>query len=131
MAQTADHVVDCTPSPAVAAYTVPRLVHAPPRPVVASLSSHTAVSLRCENIPGMCFPGRRQKDNFAEPKPERDDKNAVGVEPAPSSARVACTHSTVLPPSAQASSETVMSAPRVAIIIYSLYGHITKRVSVP
>ncbi|KAG9311534.1 putative 1,4 benzoquinone reductase [Chiua virens] len=68
----------------------------------------------------MCFPGKRQKDNFAEPRP---DTKADNVELNPSSV------SPLPPPLVSTSSEspeTKMSGPRVAIVIYSLYGHISK-----
>jgi NAD(P)H dehydrogenase (quinone) len=75
----------------------------------------------------MCFPGKRQKHNFAEPKSERKDTKADIVEPIPSSGPV-LSASSPLPsePTASEPPETTTSAPRVAIVIYSLYGHIAK-----
>lgn len=80
----------------------------------------------------MCFPGKRQKRNFAEPKPERKDAKAVTVEPIPSSGPVLSAPSPLhLEPTASEPPEKTISAPRVAIVIYSLYGHIAKRMSFP
>lgn len=68
----------------------------------------------------MCFPGKRQKDNFTEPTPTPlGTKAQVNQPEQPVSAPAA------LPP-LTSTSQTNMSAPRVAIVIYSLYGHITK-----
>ncbi|KAG1860887.1 putative 1,4 benzoquinone reductase [Suillus subluteus] len=71
----------------------------------------------------MCFPGKRQKDTFAEPKPTPlADTKAQPIQPeqpvSPS----------ILPPLSPISqvAQPNMPAPRVAIVIYSLYGHITK-----
>ncbi|KAI9458450.1 putative 1,4 benzoquinone reductase [Boletus coccyginus] len=61
----------------------------------------------------MCFPGKRQRNNFTETNPER---TSAPIPPPP-------------PPSAPTTSErpeTSKSTPRVAIVIYSLYGHIAK-----
>ncbi|KAG0698905.1 putative 1,4 benzoquinone reductase [Suillus ampliporus] len=68
----------------------------------------------------MCFPGKRQKDNFAEPKPTPPDTKAQTNQ---------LPEQPVSPPVPLPLSSTThinMSAPRVAIVIYSLYGHITK-----
>ncbi|KIJ15421.1 benzoquinone reductase [Paxillus involutus ATCC 200175] len=76
----------------------------------------------------MCFPGKRQKNNFAEPKstPSQDTK-AEASEPKPPSPSIPApeTPATSEPPVSD-TSEAKMSAPRVAIVIYSLYGHIAK-----
>ena len=74
----------------------------------------------------MCFPGKRQKDNFSEPKPERKDTKADTTGPNLSSPPAPAPPSE---PTVTESPDTIMSAPRVAIVIYSLYGHITKRMS--
>lgn len=80
----------------------------------------------------MCFPGKRQKNNFAEPKPERKDTKADKVEPMPSLPPVLSpAPAPLLEPIASEplANNLNMSAPRVAIVIYSLYGHIAKRMS--
>nr|AAQ24592.1 NADH-quinone oxidoreductase [Gloeophyllum trabeum] len=59
----------------------------------------------------MCFPSRRQKANFT------DDEQK---QPASSNSKAPAAASTA--PAAPA----VMSSPKVAIVIYSLYGHIAK-----
>ena len=86
-------------------------------------------------IPGMCFPGKRQKDAFAEPKPTPTDTKAHPASSDPSSytpVSSAAPHY-YSPPSFvspnNASNHKMSSGPRVAIIIYSLYGHIAKRSS--
>ncbi|KAG1786419.1 hypothetical protein EV424DRAFT_119845 [Suillus variegatus] len=67
----------------------------------------------------MCFPGKRQKDNFTEPKPTPLDTKAPANQPEhPVSPPV-------LPPLSSLS-QTNMPTPRIAIVTYSLYGHITK-----
>ncbi|KAK0447057.1 flavoprotein WrbA [Armillaria borealis] len=62
----------------------------------------------------MCFPGKRQKDNF-------DD--AIKADP-----KAASTSSQPPPPSTSTakSSPSPAMAPKVAIVIYSMYGHIAK-----
>ncbi|KAG8216617.1 putative 1,4 benzoquinone reductase [Butyriboletus roseoflavus] len=78
----------------------------------------------------MCFPGKRQKDNFSERKQERKDTKTDTTEPRPSSAPVPYTappaQASPSEPTLPQSPDTTMSAPRVAIVIYSLYGHISK-----
>lgn len=70
----------------------------------------------------MCFPGKRQKDNFTEPKPTPLDTKAPANQPEhPVSPPV-------LPPLSSLS-QTNMPTPRIAIVTYSLYGHITKSAS--
>ncbi|KAJ8583471.1 putative 1,4 benzoquinone reductase [Rhizopogon salebrosus TDB-379] len=69
----------------------------------------------------MCFPGKRQKDNFAEPKPTPPDTKAQANQSEKLSSLPA-----PLTQSSTSTSENDMSGPRVAIVIYSLYGHITK-----
>jgi hypothetical protein len=72
----------------------------------------------------MCFPGKRQKDNFAEPKPTPPDTKAQANQSEKLSSLPA-----PLTQSSTSTSENDMSGPRVAIVIYSLYGHITKSAS--
>ncbi|KAG1721006.1 putative 1,4 benzoquinone reductase [Suillus paluster] len=68
----------------------------------------------------MCFPGKRQKANFAETKPTPPDTKAQPIQPPEQSS------SPPVPIPLSSTSQIDMSAPRVAIVIYSLYGHITK-----
>ncbi|KAH7882843.1 putative 1,4 benzoquinone reductase [Phlebopus sp. FC_14] len=66
----------------------------------------------------MCFPGKRQKNNFAEPTPTQPATKAKAEpksDPTPNN-----------PPVTSSSQNETMSPPRVAIVIYSLYGHIAK-----
>ncbi|KAF8438902.1 putative 1,4 benzoquinone reductase [Boletus edulis BED1] len=77
----------------------------------------------------MCFPGKRQKDNFTEPKSGRKATKGDTDESIPSPTPVPAPPPAVPSPSEPATSEpsaNTMSAPRVAIVIYSLYGHISK-----
>ncbi|KIJ63824.1 benzoquinone reductase [Hydnomerulius pinastri MD-312] len=78
----------------------------------------------------MCFPGKRQKNNFAEPKPTQPDTTKAEVaEPKPSSPIPTPdppAPSEPTEPASSSSPEVKMSSPRVAIVIYSLYGHIAK-----
>ncbi|EIW56252.1 uncharacterized protein TRAVEDRAFT_171817 [Trametes versicolor FP-101664 SS1] len=70
----------------------------------------------------MCFPGKRFKKNHS------DDPESAK---APASAAPAPTTTPAPPapapaPATQTAPESTMSSPKVAIIIYSLYGHIAK-----
>lgn len=62
----------------------------------------------------MCFPGKRLKNNHS----DDDDKPAPAKSP-----------SSALAPAVTTAPATTMSAPKVAIVIYTLYGHIAKRTS--
>ena len=66
----------------------------------------------------MCLPNKRQRDNFAE---TGTDKKAAPVASAPA------TQSSSSPPTTQTQTADNMSAPKVAIVIYSMYGHVAKR----
>ena len=57
----------------------------------------------------MCFPGKRLKNIFSD-----DDKKPA---------------STKKPSSSTPAPAPTMSSPKVAIVIYSMYGHIAKRMS--
>jgi len=88
----------------------------------------------------MCFPSKKQKNNFAdtnkeeEPKSIRNGKEANNTKAAPAipteQPNAPLSNSTVpaptLPP-ATTEAPIEMSPPKVAIIIYSMYGHIAKR----
>ncbi|KAH7919830.1 putative 1,4 benzoquinone reductase [Leucogyrophana mollusca] len=74
----------------------------------------------------MCFPGKRQKNNFAEPKPTPADTKAEVVAPEPLPTIPTTDPLSAPEPTSTSSPENTMSSPRVAIVIYSLYGHIAK-----
>ncbi|KZP26025.1 hypothetical protein FIBSPDRAFT_363468 [Athelia psychrophila] len=68
----------------------------------------------------MCFPGKRQKANFTEDK-----------KPATSSATSTSTPASKPTTTTSATASImIMSGPKIAIVIYSMYGHIAKRTSV-
>ena len=69
----------------------------------------------------MCFPSKRQKDNFSssEGKSGTDKKRPTPV--ATSSESPLPTHTTKVQPTDK------MSPPKVAIVIYTMYGHVAKR----
>ncbi|TFK47632.1 NADH-quinone oxidoreductase [Heliocybe sulcata] len=62
----------------------------------------------------MCFPSKRQKNNFTDDEQKK--------KPASSNS----TSKPAAPTSASTTPATVMAAPKVAIVIYSMYGHIAK-----
>jgi len=66
----------------------------------------------------MCFPSKRQGDNFAETKESAADQNPPAVE--------STTTSQQPPPPTQTHTADTMSGPKVAIVIYSMYGHVAK-----
>jgi len=79
----------------------------------------------------MCFPSKRTKDNHKDEtqldqtKPDSSTAPANGSQPA---ATTTTTTTTELPPIAvtEPIDETMSSHPKLAIIIYSMYGHIAK-----
>ncbi|KIM37998.1 benzoquinone reductase [Hebeloma cylindrosporum] len=87
----------------------------------------------------MCFPSKKQKNNFADsnkeetPKSLRNGEKANSTKGAPAVAKpqpdTPISNSTVpaptLPP-VTAEAPIEMSSPKIAIIIYSMYGHIAK-----
>ena len=90
-------------------------------------------------LAAMCFPSKSQKNNFSDkadskPKPtpsrkESTDKaikaeSASSSNPPPAAPVAASTLPTNATPATQEA--TTMSAPKVAIVIYSMYGHIAK-----
>jgi NAD(P)H dehydrogenase (quinone) len=70
----------------------------------------------------MCFPSKRQNDNFSssEGKSETDKKRPTPVATS-SESPPPPTHTTKIQPTDK------MSPPKVAIVIYSMYGHVAKR----
>ena len=70
----------------------------------------------------MCFPSKRQRDNFASAEDKSEtDKKAAPANPSPSQSSP--------PPhiTTKAQDPNKMSGPKVAIVIYSMYGHVAKR----
>jgi NAD(P)H dehydrogenase (quinone) len=69
----------------------------------------------------MCFPSKRQKDNFSssEGKSGTDKKRPTPA--ASTSEPLPPTHTTTI------QSTDKMSPPKVAIVIYTMYGHVAKR----
>ncbi|KAG5719046.1 Minor allergen Alt a 7 [Termitomyces sp. T112] len=79
----------------------------------------------------MCFPNKRQKDNFDDNANQNKSSTKAATTPAASTSAPApqpAVASTVpvLPPVAPYQTEVTTMAPKVAIIIYSTYGHIAK-----
>ncbi|KAM5534733.1 hypothetical protein V8D89_011597 [Ganoderma adspersum] len=62
----------------------------------------------------MCFPGKRLKSNHAD-----DEALPAKSSPAPAAPPTP-------PPATQSATPVTMSSPKVAIIIYTMYGHIAK-----
>jgi len=60
----------------------------------------------------MCFPTKKQKDNFTD-RPTTKPETSSSSEPKP-------------PTTSTQPNVTTMSSPKVAIVIYSMYGHIAK-----
>ncbi|KAF8993628.1 NADH-quinone oxidoreductase [Cyathus striatus] len=86
----------------------------------------------------MCFPSKRQKDNFADapaaPKPQSENGAKAEAATTNTPAATATVESTpaapvsasTVPPTTTSTAEPTPMAPKVAIVIYSLYGHISK-----
>ncbi|KAG6331648.1 hypothetical protein ID866_7439 [Astraeus odoratus] len=77
----------------------------------------------------MCFPSKRQKNNFTDAEPTRAAAKAAGDKQVEKPKPAASTPAPSLPalvPVAESSQQTRTAGPRVAIVIYSLYGHIAK-----
>jgi len=102
----------------------------------------------------MCFPSKKQKNNFAdETNKDSKSKSAGNGEKAPatettkgtetgtaqdtiqqpaSSTAPTSSEPPILPPVAKTDTITTeMAAPKVAIIIYTMYGHIAKGMQFP
>jgi NAD(P)H dehydrogenase (quinone) len=68
----------------------------------------------------MCFPNKHQKSNFEEQQPSSQPQQPTQQEST----------SSAPPPPATASTTAITTtamAPKVAIVIYSMYGHVAKR----
>ncbi|KAF5383074.1 hypothetical protein D9615_004879 [Tricholomella constricta] len=76
----------------------------------------------------MCFPNKRQKDNFADNanqnKSTTKGQTSAASQKPPSTPPT--TKAPVLPPVTTPQTETTMAPPKVAIVIYTMYGHIAK-----
>ena len=73
----------------------------------------------------MCFPNRKQKANFTDVTEKRDNGKATK---APTTVTTPLNQNPpTIPPITDKSSNIDMSSPKVAIVIYSMYGHIAKR----
>ena len=85
----------------------------------------------------MCFPSKKQNNNFADtnkeetPKSLRSGEKASNTKGAPAVPKPQPTANSTTPPPTlppvTAEAPLEMPAPKVAIIIYSMYGHIAKR----
>lgn len=79
----------------------------------------------------MCFPNKRQKDNFNDTTQQNNIKAATSAPASSSQPPTSTTAPTngppVLLPTTTTDTNLDMSAPKVAIVIYTMYGHIAKR----
>lgn len=80
----------------------------------------------------MCFPNKRQKDNFNDTTQQNNIKAATSAPASSSQPPTSTTAPTngppVLPPPTITETKLDMSSPKVAIVIYTMYGHIAKSV---
>jgi NAD(P)H dehydrogenase (quinone) len=87
----------------------------------------------------MCFPSKKQKNNFSEDTEKETKSKSVSngnstkapvtapeVPQQPTSPALSSTPAPTLPPLTNTETAIKMSTPKVAIIIYSMYGHIAK-----
>ncbi|CAL1709330.1 unnamed protein product [Somion occarium] len=77
----------------------------------------------------MCFPGKRQKDLLSDDaKASKPPASANGPQPAPvaASSAPATEPAAPVPATTTTTAESTMSSPKIAIVIYSMYGHIAK-----
>lgn len=83
------------------------------RTTIVSYPSLLRINSKC----GMCFPGKRQKALLSD-QPEPTKKPSAPAKESPTS----------VTPSESTTTSTIakMSAPRVAIVIYSMYGHVVQ-----
>ncbi|KAG6855933.1 flavodoxin-like fold protein [Tephrocybe sp. NHM501043] len=75
----------------------------------------------------MCFPNKRQKDNFtdnANTNKETTKGTAASIPPPQSTPAPAPSTVPVIPPVAYQTTDNPMAPPKVAIVIYTTYGHI-------
>ena len=73
----------------------------------------------------MCFPNKKQKSNFTDETEKRDNGKPTKGPKSPTTPPIESTPS--IPPITNNPLNLDMSSPKVAIIIYSMYGHIAKR----
>jgi len=79
----------------------------------------------------MCFPSKSQKDNFTETPVSKEngtkaEKSPPSNPPPTSNSTAPITETPVLPPVATPQTDADMSAPKVAIVIYTMYHHVAK-----
>ncbi|KAH8076001.1 NADH-quinone oxidoreductase [Cristinia sonorae] len=79
----------------------------------------------------MCFPGKRQKNLLSDDKPPEPPAKSDSAQPSTSISAPVAASSQPSPPTEPTTTTTIapqtdMTAPRIAIIIYSMYGHIGK-----
>ncbi|KAJ3560404.1 hypothetical protein NP233_g10864 [Leucocoprinus birnbaumii] len=80
----------------------------------------------------MCFPSKRQRDNFTDQATKSPSKAQTGFKSGKDSIKAEKRSTLTLPSTTTPSTSTIASsattnmAPRVAIIVYSMYGHIDK-----
>ena len=73
----------------------------------------------------MCFPNKNQKTNFTDDTEKRDNGKPTKGPNSPTDPSIQSPPT--IPPITNKSEHLDMSSPKVAIIIYSMYGHIAKR----
>ncbi|EPQ50429.1 NADH quinone oxidoreductase [Gloeophyllum trabeum ATCC 11539] len=73
----------------------------------------------------MCFPSKRRKDGSPE-EGGRIKRSRSAQEPAESTNTPAPPTSTGTKPTTTQTTDTTMSSPRLAIVIYTMYGHVAK-----
>lgn len=82
----------------------------------------------------MCFPSKRTKENLTD-KPQQPAQASAPPASKPASASASQPPTTSSPTvsapngTSSAAKDPAMSSPKVAIVIYSLYGHIAKSTS--
>jgi NAD(P)H dehydrogenase (quinone) len=77
----------------------------------------------------MCFPNKKQKNNFTDqPTSTQKGDTVKPIKDQPSTTSATTNPTTQSPPTLPpVTTQPDMSTPKVAIIIYSMYGHIAKR----
>lgn len=73
----------------------------------------------------MCFPSKRQKSNFDESNASADNKKPFATSAKPTSQPPSSSAPTT-EPTASTPAQANMSSPKIAIVIYSMYGHVAK-----
>jgi NAD(P)H dehydrogenase (quinone) len=73
----------------------------------------------------MCFPNKKQNTNFTDDTEKRDNEKPTKGLNSPTAPSIQSPPT--IPPITNNTLNVDMSSPKVAIIIYSMYGHILKR----